>query len=186
MQRWLFEFRYLVGNTPWDSGITPPEVLDFLRRSPPGRALDLGCGTGTSSIELSRHGWEVLGIDRSFLAIQRAKRKAQRSAVAVDFRVSSVKKLLQHKDLGVFDLILDIGCFHSLMEQSRQDYSSGVKVMTRVNSTLLMYGFFESMTFEKDILPLFQPEFRLQEFSPGDDKAAERASAWVTLIREAV
>ena len=48
MRRIFFELRYLLGDVPWDTGVSPPELLDFLDRHPPGRALDLGCGTGTT------------------------------------------------------------------------------------------------------------------------------------------
>ena len=38
---------------PWDTNISPPELLDFINRHPPGRVLDLGCGTGTNVITLA-------------------------------------------------------------------------------------------------------------------------------------
>jgi hypothetical protein len=50
-RRLFFTFAYLFGVKPWDSGISPPELVkvveggDALR---PGRAIDLGCGTGTN------------------------------------------------------------------------------------------------------------------------------------------
>ena len=42
-----------------------------------GRALDLGCGTGTNSIYLAQHGWETTGVDFVPRAIGIAKRKAE-------------------------------------------------------------------------------------------------------------
>ena len=46
-QRRSFSERYAAGDIPWDSGITPPEIHEVLKELPPGKALDLGCGTGT-------------------------------------------------------------------------------------------------------------------------------------------
>ena len=43
----MFSERYAMGDMPWDSGITPPEIKDILAERPPGAALDLGCGSGT-------------------------------------------------------------------------------------------------------------------------------------------
>src|SRR5689334_21905005 len=39
-------------NPPWDSGISPPELLEFIQTHPAGKAIDLGCGTGTNVITL--------------------------------------------------------------------------------------------------------------------------------------
>lgn len=80
LRRWFFDLRYLRGRAPWDTGVTPPEVVDLIEgaRLPPGRALDLGCGTGTNTIYLARHGWEVVGVDFSAVAIRRARRRGGR------------------------------------------------------------------------------------------------------------
>ncbi len=58
LPRWLqFNLRYL-GNPPWDTGVSPPELLAIIAEKQPGRALDLGCGTGTN---LLTHGGKGLG-----------------------------------------------------------------------------------------------------------------------------
>jgi len=48
---------------PWDRGISPPELFDFISKHPAGRAIDLGCGTATNVITLAQNGWQVTGID---------------------------------------------------------------------------------------------------------------------------
>jgi len=63
IRRLLFELRYLREKTPWDTGISPPELLKYLAESSPGHALDLGCGTGTNAITITKHGWQVVGVD---------------------------------------------------------------------------------------------------------------------------
>ncbi len=44
----VFRAMYRFGIKPWDSGIPPPELKELIEgptARPPGRALDLGCGT---------------------------------------------------------------------------------------------------------------------------------------------
>src|SRR5512139_2762941 len=91
-RRWLFNLWYFQ-RPPWDSGISPPELMEFIRSSQPGRALDLGCGTGTNIISLAKNGWQVTGVDFASHAISIARRKAQSEGVTADLRVSDVTSL---------------------------------------------------------------------------------------------
>jgi len=52
---------------------------------PPGRALDLACGEGQNAIWLASLGWSVHGVDYSDVAIEKARGRAQRDGVAVEF-----------------------------------------------------------------------------------------------------
>ena len=57
------------------------EVSDL----PPGRALDLACGEGQNAIWLGSLGWDVTGVDYSEVAIAKARARAERDGVVVDF-----------------------------------------------------------------------------------------------------
>src|SRR6267378_7088992 len=77
--RLLFRFAYLLGFKPWDSGISPPELVEWVegpKALPPGRALDIGCGTGTNCKYLLDHKWDVTGVDFVAQALNKAKLKA--------------------------------------------------------------------------------------------------------------
>lgn len=126
---------------PWDTGISPPELVDFIATHPPGRALDIGCGTGTNAIALARHGWQVTGVDFARRAISIARRKARQAGVQADLRVGDVTKFT---DPGPFDLVLDIGCFHSLPPNTRQDYTRNLTQWLAPQGTYLLYAFFKS------------------------------------------
>ena len=71
---WSFDLQYLLGRAPWDTQVTPPEVVALIEGEGclAGRALDLGCGTGTNCIYLAHRGWQVVGVDFSAVAIRRA------------------------------------------------------------------------------------------------------------------
>ncbi len=50
-------------------------MFSFLPESRGGRLLDIGCGEGTVSLELQKHGFDVYGIDFSSVAAKKAKEK---------------------------------------------------------------------------------------------------------------
>jgi len=50
------------------------------------KILDIGCGTGRHSIELSQRGYSVTGIDLSESQLQRAKEKAHAQSLKIDFQ----------------------------------------------------------------------------------------------------
>lgn len=116
-----YEWRYRWGRTPWETERVPPEVMAFIKKTPPGKALDLGCGTGTHAIALARHGWRVTGIDFSFEAIRKARLKAERAGIIIDFYAADVTGpgLRPHS----VDYVLDIGCLYSLKEKDRMPYA---------------------------------------------------------------
>src|SRR3712207_958533 len=59
--------------------------LEQLRpRSGQDRALDVACGTGRNSILLAEHGWHVLGVDISPVALHIARDEARQRGVEID------------------------------------------------------------------------------------------------------
>jgi ubiquinone/menaquinone biosynthesis C-methylase UbiE len=149
LRRLFFNFRYL-RKPPWDSGITPPELFEFIQTHPAGRAIDLGCGTGTNVITLAKTGWEVTGVDFAALAIQTAKRKIKKANVRADLRVGDVTQL--NLD-GRFNLALDIGCFHAV--KNKLDYLTQLDRILAPNGFWLLYGFFRQTANPND--PGFVP-----------------------------
>ena len=69
----------------------------------PGRALDLGCGTGGTAVALAETGWEVTGVDVASRAIASARIAARRRGVAVDFVVADITTWVPPSQ---YDLIL--------------------------------------------------------------------------------
>lgn len=136
--RLFFQLFYL-SKPPWDSGITPPELVEFIQNHPPGRAIDLGCGTGTNVIALAQYGWQVRGVDFVPKAIRKGKSKARSAGAAVDLHVGDVTdpKFFE----GEYDLILDIGCYHALSNEQRQAYRENLSNHLAPQGTYLLYSF---------------------------------------------
>ena len=188
---WLRRFYFSVlyyRNPRWDTGVSPPELMEFIARHPAGRALDLGCGTGTNVITLARHGWQVTGVDFVKRAIREAERKARQAGVTVDLLVDDVTRL--EKVHGEFDLILDIGCFHGLDASGQDAYVQNLIRLTRPGSHYLMYGFFRDSDRSgpgmlASDLAKFELGFELQNRENGVERG-QRPSVWLTYRRKTI
>jgi SAM-dependent methyltransferase len=179
-----FELRYLTGDAPWDTGETPPEVKAQIEggKLPPGRALDLGCGTGTNTIYLAQHGWEGVGVDFAWLAILQARWKAWRAGVDVRFHRADVSRMpfLERP----FDLALDIGCLHSLPSEKRTPYAAEVTRLVVPGGRYLLYAFTPRPdrpgAAPEEVRNLFTPAFRIERQEGGEDPTGS-SSAWYWL-----
>ncbi|WP_206055111.1 class I SAM-dependent methyltransferase [Nocardia sp. CS682] len=141
----LYQAAYRTGFTPWDTGRPPDELVTLTeghRALPPGRALDLGCGTGTNTIYLSRCGWQTTGVDLAASAITKARRRAAAAGVEPALVQGDATRLVE---LGLgdgFELILDLGCYHSLYPETlRENYAHSVTAVAAPGATLLLFGF---------------------------------------------
>ena len=186
LQRLFFELRYLFSRAPWDTGITPPEVMSFLDRTPPGRALDLGCGTGTNAVEMARRGWEVTAIDFSSRAVNAARRRAAAERLLLNVVQGDVSDLPGVH--GPFDFVLDIGCFHVLNKDGQARYAAHVTRRTLPGATFMLYAFLgeggsggRDLPTEDSLRRLFTPAFALTSVDRGTD--GRHASAWFSFLR---
>jgi len=70
----------------------------------PGTALDLGCAEGADAIWLAQRGWDVLGVDASQIAVERARAHADRQGVRQRARFAQCD-LGRDFPPGSFDLV---------------------------------------------------------------------------------
>jgi len=106
------------GTPPWDIGRPQKEFVELVRRGEiTGPVLDIGCGTGEHALFFAGEGFEVWGIDSAPLAIQKAREKAARRGLAVNFLVLNARELskLNRK----FTTATDSGLFHTLSDEDR-------------------------------------------------------------------
>jgi SAM-dependent methyltransferase len=187
----MYNLMYRSGAPRWDTGITPPEVVAIIEGAgaiSPGRALDLGCGTGTNVIYLAQHGFEAVGVDFSPIAIQQARQKAKDTSRAT-FVEGDVSQLTHLGIQGPFDFVLDIGCFHGLPAHSRQAYVQEVARVTRPGGLFMIWAiagdrrpFLPGVPTmqEKEIAESFGQDFMLERVQKGEGRWKAN---WYTLRR---
>ena len=121
-----------------ESGILAPESL------PPGRAVDLGCGSGANAVYLAERGFHVTGVDFSRVALAKARRLA--AARGMDRRVVLVRSDLTAGEmpgvLGPFDLLVDYGTLDDLKGPKRVAMAMTVKQLSRAGSRFLLWCFY--------------------------------------------
>jgi cyclopropane fatty-acyl-phospholipid synthase-like methyltransferase len=139
LRRLFFQFSYYQ-KPPWDTGVSPPELNEFIASHSAGRAIDIGCGTGTNVITLARSGWNVTGVDFAPRAIHLARQKLKSAKVQAELSVNDATRLQGIQ--GPFDLALDIGCFHSLGQNGREKYLEQLDRILVPGGCWLMYAFF--------------------------------------------
>ncbi|HET9741246.1 MAG TPA: class I SAM-dependent methyltransferase [Terriglobales bacterium] len=111
---------YASGELPWDTGEPEPLLVEFVTsgRVAPGRALEIGAGTGTNALWLAEHGFDVLGLDISPLAVEKAEAKLESRDLQCCFAEFDI--LTASPRGGPFEFVFDRGCFHVFDEQDER------------------------------------------------------------------
>lgn len=180
-RRWKYRWKYLCGQTPWESGQTPPEVFEFIKANPTGRALDLGCGIGTHCLTLAGHGWAVVGIDYVAHAVRLARKRAVRNGLPATFIHADITRPLS---LGQrFDYALDIGCLFALNDHERECYASNLACFLKPGAWYMLCAWLPWMKNGKPrgispdaVEKLLYDCFTRSRFAAGEEKG--RAAAW--------
>ncbi|GAB4500064.1 MAG: hypothetical protein OHK003_18640 [Anaerolineales bacterium] len=180
LRRLKFNISYLTNNAPWDSGISPPELYDFIAAHPTGRALDIGCGTGTNLITLANAGWQVEGFDFASKAVNLAKRKLQQAGIHANVFTDDAAQM--KRVTPPFDLTLDMGCFHGI--ENKAGYLTQLTRVLTPGGFWLLYGFFKPDALQpgpglvdSDLNLIQRHNLTLLSRKDGWDKR-ERPSAW--------
>jgi SAM-dependent methyltransferase len=140
----LFKAFYRLGFTPWDGHQLATSLQDLVEGPsalPAGVALDIGCGTGDTSIYLAQQGWKVTGVDFVQKAVDKARAKAQSAGVDVDFRRGDATRLTEEGVDAGFTLIVDNGCIHGMSDDDRASYVREVTAVAAPHARLLLVEF---------------------------------------------
>jgi ubiquinone/menaquinone biosynthesis C-methylase UbiE len=149
----LFRMLYRLGFTPWDGHPLSQRLRDLVEGSGqtpalnPGLALDIGCGTGDSSIYLAQHGWRVIGVDYVSRPLAKARAKAEANRVSVEFVEADVTRLSATGIGAGFDLVVDNGCLHGMSGEDRDAYVREVTAVAAPEARLVIVAFVPGSSF---------------------------------------
>jgi SAM-dependent methyltransferase len=139
---------YALGLTPWEkAGVAGTEQLHTLIEREeadlggPGRALDLGCGSGGHAVALAARGWDVTGVDQIGRALKRARKRAAEQSVNVRFVQGDVTRLDPQQVGTGFQFFLDVGCLHGLDEAGQVAMGRSVTALAAPAATALLLAF---------------------------------------------
>ena len=125
------------GPLPWDTGTPDPLLIEMLESGAvtPGRALEIGCGTGTNAIFLAQRGFDVLGVDISEVAVNKARTRAHGRCrfEVIDFLVAAPID-------GPFEFVFDRGCFHIFDDEAER-----ARFAQNVSAELVEHGLWLSL-----------------------------------------
>jgi SAM-dependent methyltransferase len=128
---------YRAGTPPWDAGKPHAELIRVLDeyRLQPRTVLEVGCGTGADAIWLARRRFEVTAVDRSPIAIERARLRAEQQDALLRFVLDDVFEFAP--SAGQFDFVYDAGMYHAVRETDLERYLDMLWRVTRPGSHYL-------------------------------------------------
>ena len=132
-----WDARYAEREQIW-SGRPNVALVAEIGRIAPGRALDVGCGEGADAIWLAQQGWQVVGVDVSQVALDRAARHAADLGVASEVRFER-HDLTLSLPTGPFDLV-SAQFLHSVAWIPREDILRRAAALVSPGGLLLVVG----------------------------------------------
>ena len=138
MKKWLYELIYRFVPVDWIFGPSS-EIENFVDLAVDGRielgsVITLGCGVGRETIYLAKKGFDVIGLDFSSTAIQKARQRAKVEGIDAQFVVDDLTNL-KHVS-GTYDLVMDFGALNDLSQDARDLYTQNVIPLTKPGGVL--------------------------------------------------
>lgn len=152
--RFTYDLLYRIGaaraSRGWDRGVGAElrELVESGRLTPetvpPGRAVDLGCGTGANVLFLAEHGFHATGVDFSKAAVEGGRREASSRGLAD--RAAFVVADLTAPELaglaGFFDLVMAWNTLQDLDRGGRRTLAGHMTALTRPGGLALVWCYF--------------------------------------------
>lgn len=149
--RRAYDLMYRFG-APWEGG-PRAELVELVTAGhltpatlPPGRVVDLGCGSGANARFLAGHGFDVVGVDFSPVGLAKARRAA---AGQPGLRLRFVDGDLTAPAIpgveGPFDLLVDYGTLDDLPSERRPAMAATIRRLARPGAVCLLWCFYDEV-----------------------------------------
>ena len=139
-----YRLMYALRFAPWERRDVPElwrPLFEGTDAIEPGRALDIGCGSGRDAVHLAGRGWQVTAVDVVDKALERARQRAVEEGVEVRWVKGSVGELGR---LGLepgYSLVYDFGCIQGLSDPERRGAAAGITELAAPGARLLLLAF---------------------------------------------
>lgn len=168
-----YKLLYRFGLVPWERRDVEDSWKAVFERPDapaPGRALDVGCGSGRDAVYLAQRGWHVTAVDFVDEALANAKRRAAEAGVEVQWVKADVARL---GEIGLepgYTLLYDFGCIHGLPDDARRGAAAGLTELAAPLATLLLGAFKRGRRLllptgmdQEEVVALLSDSWELQE-----------------------
>jgi 2-polyprenyl-3-methyl-5-hydroxy-6-metoxy-1,4-benzoquinol methylase len=135
------------------------------------KILDVGCGTGRHSIELTKRGYNITGIDLSESMLQKARDKAKENNLDIKFIKHDARKLPFNKDFDVAIMLCEGG--FPLMETDEMNF----EILKNIAKSLQDEGKFIFTTLN-GLFPLYHSVEKFLAEESKDGNATYRSNSF--------
>ncbi|MGC9344726.1 MAG: class I SAM-dependent methyltransferase, partial [Bacteroidales bacterium] len=135
------------------------------------KILDVGCGTGRHAIESTKRGYQVTGIDLSESQLQRAREKAEKEDLKIDFQRQDARSLSFSKEFDVAIMLCEGG--FPLMETDEMNFEI-LKSVTRSLKENCRFIF----TTLNGLFPLYHSVEKFCAAGSGEENATYRSNTF--------
>lgn len=117
-----WDFAYRQGTPEWDSGVPSEELVRIVNKGivKPCRVIEIGCGTGADAVFLAQRGFEITAVESSPMAMERARTRAQRAHVLINFILDDVFEYTAEAEK--YDFVYDSGFYHFIRNQDLEGF----------------------------------------------------------------
>lgn len=146
-------------------------IEDELKSDKSLKILDIGCGTGRHAIELTKRGYVVTGIDLSEDQLERAKKKAAKEHLSIDFQQQDARNLPFESEFDVAIMLCEGG--FPLMETDEMNF----EILKNVTKALKTPGKFIFTTLN-GLFPLYHSVEEFCASEAGEESTTYRSNSF--------